>query len=817
MCKPHPKLLSWFLAITLVSGIAGWLSSGSPLHGQDLTMGAMPAPGEQIPMKAAFVVSPSGTDGTLRVTAEILDGWNTYAVDQPEGGPTPLSISLAEGFSGAKLAGPFVPDIDAHIVQEEVWDVASHKHEGTVTWTAPIRFDGSADPKTLVIPVEARGIVCTVGGSCVPFAHDLEARVTTNANDMVFEVEPEGAHAILRGWVDRTRTQPGEQALLSIEIEPEDGWLVGAWSREPSPHWQPTLVVLTRTNGATLGGAAVSVPPETLDRGGVQIEAHDERVTWTFPIRLPSEIAEGPGTFNGMVGFGTFPAESSEGESVLVGARFEFELEVGSATVMGKNGLSFSIPDSANYAGVATIAQREYEESLASAGPFSGYPVAGILGLAFLAGLILNVMPCVLPVLGIKLVSILQQGGENRRRILALNLVFALGILSVFMLFATFASFPQWVVGKWIGFEDSFGWGSLFESQGFVITMVAIVFAFGLSFLGVWEIPIPGFVAAAGAGKAAQREGYTGAFLKGVLTTLLATPCSGPLIIPAVTWATVQPPALTYLVFLFIGLGLASPFILIGIRPSLVAWLPKPGAWMETFKQLMGFALIGAAVFFLTSVTDKYRTPVLTLLLFIGIAAWLAGRITFLDSLVVRLRKWATAVATVIVGAGVAFYVLIPQYELAWGDFSRAAVEKELAAGNIVFVDFTAEWCFNCKTNKRVALNVRSTYKFFEENGVVALKGDKDKTPEVDEVLRELGNKATAIPYYAVYAPGLQRPIHFGGVSVLTPTQVRDAVQQAIDASRVATAESEGRTSLAESANRAPAASTASPSPSGPL
>ncbi len=210
---------------------------------------------------------------------------------------------------------------------------------------------------------------------------------------------------------------------------------------------------------------------------------------------------------------------------------------------------------------------------------WSDKSLATVLGLAFLAGLILNVMPCVLPVIGLKIMSFVQQAGGSRREILSLNLWFSLGLLTVFWILAGAAAFANR------------SWAEHFGSVAFMVSMIGIVFAFGLSFLGVWEIPIPGFVGSSAVQSAAEREGAIGAFSKGVLSTVLATPCAGPLMVPAVSWAIVQPTWLTFLAFTCIGLGMAAPYLLIGAFPRLIGFLPKPGPWMETFKQLMGFLL----------------------------------------------------------------------------------------------------------------------------------------------------------------------------------------------------------------------------------
>ena len=193
------------------------------------------------------------------------------------------------------------------------------------------------------------------------------------------------------------------------------------------------------------------------------------------------------------------------------------------------------------------------------------------LSFAFLGGLILNLMPCVLPVIGLKVLSFAEQGGESRLKVFGLNLAYSIGLISVFLVLASLAVFAD------------FGWGEQFTNSTFQVSMVILVFAMALSFLGVWEIPIPGFAGTGKANDLQDKEGFSGAFFKGIFTTILATPCSGPFLGTAFGYTLTLPPAMVFLFFFTAGLGMAMPYLLIGIFPSLVKWLPKPGLWMETF------------------------------------------------------------------------------------------------------------------------------------------------------------------------------------------------------------------------------------------
>ena len=235
----------------------------------------------------------------------------------------------------------------------------------------------------------------------------------------------------------------------------------------------------------------------------------------------------------------------------------------------------------AEQAAAKEVAQASAKPAASPAGTWSDKSLAVVLVLAFLAGLILNVMPCVLPVIGLKIMSFVQQAGGSRREILTLNLWFSFGLLVVFWVLAGLAAFAQK------------GWGDHFRSVEFLIAMIGIVFAFGLSFLGVWEIPIPGLCGSSKVQGAAAREGAVGAFSKGVLSTVLATPCAGPLLVPAVSWAVAQPAWLTFLAFTCIGLGMAAPYLLIGAFPALIGLSATSGSLDGYIQTVDGVPLAG--------------------------------------------------------------------------------------------------------------------------------------------------------------------------------------------------------------------------------
>ena len=240
-----------------------------------------------------------------------------------------------------------------------------------------------------------------------------------------------------------------------------------------------------------------------------------------------------------------------------------------------------------------------------------------------------------------------------------------------------------------------FGWGDLLtKSMTGSIVITSVVFAFGLSMLGVWEIPIPGLGHSNAVGKKAQEEGLSGAFFLGILTTILATPCTGPLLIPALAVTAGQPVWVTYAIFGAIGLGMALPYLLIGVYPSLISWLPKPGAWMGTFKQVTGFILMATVVFLLAGFSEKprseYLVAMLSLLLFVAIGCWWIGKSEEYSGLGKKLKAWGWGLGIIAVGAWAAFTFLgPPAHKLDWQQFSKARLGELRDESRLVFIDFT--------------------------------------------------------------------------------------------------------------------------------
>jgi thiol:disulfide interchange protein len=400
-------------------------------------------------------------------------------------------------------------------------------------------------------------------------------------------------------------------------------------------------------------------------------------------------------------------------------------------------------------------------------------PTALLMGLA--GGLILNLMPCVLPVLGLKLMSFAQQSGRARQEVFQLNLWYCAGLFAVFFVLATASVAANLGLGS-----ENLAWGEQFTSTRFNITMAAIVFAFALSFLGVWELPIPGFIGEK-AGHVQSQEGPLGAFLKGVLSTVLATPCSGPFLGPVFGFTLSQPTYVTYAVFGAIATGMALPYLLVGLFPGLVKFLPKPGAWMETLKEVLGFVMLGTVVFLFTFLDSDYFVPTFALLVGIWAACWWIGRAQQSNG-AAGFGRWVQAAALTAAVGSAAFAFLGPvKSVLPWEPFSRARLAELRDQGATVLVDFSADWCMTCKLNLATAIETNRVKAAIDANRVVPLLADwTEESPEIKAMLETLQSRS--IPVLAVFpAVRPDEPARDPIVlrDLITESQVLEAIQEA--------------------------------------
>lgn len=372
------------------------------------------------------------------------------------------------------------------------------------------------------------------------------------------------------------------------------------------------------------------------------------------------------------------------------------------------------------------------------------------LVLAFIGGLILNIMPCVLPVISLKLFGLVKYQNESRQKIFRHNFFYTLGILSTFMALAIIV-----LAFKSIGTQV--GWGFQLQSPNFIALMIIVLFVFSLNMFGMFEFATPG---GRKLGNIQTDQGFTGDFLSGILATILSTPCSAPFLGTALTFAFTSSTSSIFLIFIMIGLGLAFPFILTGFFPSLVRFLPKPGQWMNNVKKFLGLTLLLTIIWLFdvyNALVDgsSHIVKLGTALIFVlaGIAIirkkekWMSG-VAFL----IALGLFVNLSTTTIVTSNDDQTALIRDKKargLNWEPWSFEKMKEHKENQQVVFIDFTAKWCFTCKINEKLVLDTKEFKTFVADNNLKLLIGDWTKRDEViGSFLRQ--NGLVGVPAYFI-------------------------------------------------------------------
>lgn len=396
-----------------------------------------------------------------------------------------------------------------------------------------------------------------------------------------------------------------------------------------------------------------------------------------------------------------------------------------------------------------------------------------ILGGMFLGGLILNLMPCVFPVIGLKIMGFVKQAGDNRRSIALHGISFTAGVLASFAVLSGIL-----FAARTAAIKDGSalkGWGYQLQDPNIVVILVLLMFILALNMFGLFEM---GTSATSVGGKLQNKSGHTGSFFSGVLATVVATPCSAPFLGVAIGATMALPAGQFFTGFTAMALGLALPYLVLSFYPSLVEALPRPGAWMESFKQAMSFLLFGTAGYLLWVysglIGQEYLIAPIFGLCLIAIAAWVYGR-WFLPHRTQKTRIIALTIAIISLGSGI-FLTLPKEQDNLWQTWSAETVEELIAEGKPVYIDFTAQWCVTCQWNKKVAYTDK-VIALAEKKGIVFLKADKTRpNPAIEAKLKELGR--TAIPVNVLMIPGEELIIT---PEILTPGILTDLFNKVPD------------------------------------
>jgi thiol:disulfide interchange protein DsbD len=443
-------------------------------------------------------------------------------------------------------------------------------------------------------------------------------------------------------------------------------------------------------------------------------------------------------------------------------------------------------PAASGASAVPALASRSTQSGLDTGASTAGNPIK-FLFLCLLGGLILNLMPCVLPILSLKVLSIVNQHGAPASHARKHALVYTLGVLVSF-----------WALAGLVLAGRLASWGEQFQDPRFVVIMTVLMTLVALNLFGVFELILPGATTNK-ATELAGREGFSGAFFNGILAVVLGASCVAPVLAAAVGWAISQPPVVILLAFSMIGLGLALPFVLLSFFPALQKALPRPGAWMGKFKTAMGFPMLATAAWLLAQTADHFGNSgplwVGLFLVLLALAVWIYGEFHQRGA----KRRGLSAGIAVVIAVGAYGWTLEQQLHwrnppavvtgaqsasagagdsIAWQPWSAEAVAKARAAGRPVLVDFTANWCLTCQLNKKTSLEIDSVRAKLKAVNAVALLGDYTrKNPAITAELKRF--ERAGVPLVLVYPKDATQPPQLLP-TVLTPDIVLNALDAAI-------------------------------------
>ena len=676
----------------------------------------------------------SGRPFTVALRLEHEPHWHTYWLNPGTGLPTTLKWQLPDGFTAGEIQWPSPIRIKDHTgavigngYERETFLLVS------ITPPASLATGGSVELKA-----EAEWLMCA--DVCIP------------GNAKVALTLPVSADA----------SQPNAEWSPKIsDTAAEIPRVLAEWNVTASRTSDAVKLVVQRKSGAAHS-------PEELhffsDDGLIAydlpqtVAAHP---TSGYVVTLPVS-PDGPTNAKRLVGVLT-SGKGWNKDGSMHGLRVDvpFQSEGGTNASAGS---------------AAAKSQPGANPSSEGAGPTRG--LVGTLLLGLVGGLILNLMPCVFPVLGIKILGFVNQAGHARARVVAHGLVFTLGVLLSFWTLAGVLAILR-------AGGDQLGWGFQLQSPAFVFTLAVLMLVFALNLSGVFEF---GLRATSVGGNLQSKSGYTGSFLTGVLATVVATPCSAPFLAPALGAALALSTIESFAIFTAIAVGLALPYLLLSLFPSAIKLLPRPGAWMETFKQFMAFPLyatVGYLVWVLAGqVSDEGLQNVFFGLVLVALGVWFYGRWNTPGASAGRARF---GVGAMVIVAASGLWLGWPQTSMAqssgttvasgvaWKSWSKEAVEKLRAEGRIVYVDFTARWCATCQANKRLVFKSDEVLKFFADNNIATLRADwTNQDPLITAELAHYGR--SAVPFNVIWFPGKDEPTILP--ELLTAGTVLDALKK---------------------------------------
>ncbi len=662
--------------------------------------------------------------------------WHTYWKNSGDAGlPTTIAWQLPQGVTAGDILWPLpvkLPPIE----------VTTYGYNDEVMLLVPLKI--AADVPTGPITLTANVAWLECKDACVPGKDTVQATLNIGS-----ETKPSANAATIEFW--RTK----------VPLPAQDFTIHAWWETQTTNDTRPLMIQgYSLTNKAIIDSG--DFYPDSSDNFEIQ-PATENLLNQTSGFEIHKTVkkfsGDWPNQFSGVI------VITQNGRR----QGYNIQLPISNSPMAGT-------PEAAPVQAKSTPAETNTVAPLISSAasiPNASSPPAKSLATyllsAFIGGLILNIMPCVLPVIALKILGFVSEANSKPRRVRNLGFIYALGVL------VSFSAIAAVIIGfKAVG--KHVGWGMQFGSPIFVVGLITIVTLTALNLFGVFEVT-PGGKVMSVAGDLASRHGAAGAFFNGLLATILATPCTAPFFGPALAFAFSQSALVIFLILFFAGLGLASPYVLLSCNPALLKFLPKPGAWMEKFKIIIGFPMLATAVWLFCVAASVYGSRVFWLGIFLVIvacAAWIFGEFVQRG----RNRKGIAIVAILILLISGYAYALEDRLDWrnintnkdataslidesangnSWKPWTPEAVAQARAAGKPVLVDFTATWCVTCNAIVKPALENPAVEAKLKELDATTLLADYTRTPQLmTEEISKYG--AAGVPLVLVFPKNPDAP-----------------------------------------------------------
>ncbi len=717
--------------------------------------GAKAAEGPEV--KASLVaatdgVAPGGTV-TVALKLEHAAHWHTYWINPGLGMPTTIRWTLPEGFSAGPIVWPLPEALETEVGNQ-------HVYGGTVYLLTEIKVPaGLKVGETVTLSGRADWQVCEDGGSCIPQDAELKLSLPVAAMPGVV-AEVEKAAAAVRA------VQPKESAAWSVAAEVATKEVVVDGEKEEK---RVLTLTLTPGDGANADPGKVYYFDRTATVTNEKQKVRQEGGKWILEAVVDPEKPGADGFLHASKGWlagGGLPALAYKVPEAAVKAVPAVEKPVVEKPEVGDGG---AVADRADEweAGEGRIDFVDYRSDLTvndlKAGTVQSSAPPGfltVMGLMFLGGMILNLMPCVFPVLGYKIMGFAQLAGQDRRKLVMHAAAFTAGLISF-----------VWVLGLVIfvakrSFGTDVAWGFVAQSAPGSAVVVAVLFLLGLNLWGVFEI---GTSLTTVGGDLQDKGGYAGSFFSGILTTVISTPCSGPFLGVAMAYTLGQSGFVQFLLLTAFGLGIALPYVLLSTSPKVVKKLPRPGPWMETFKKALAFPMFAAAIYFMSGFMNLTGTDggvkLLFALLLAAVGVWIYGHwATPVRKAGTKAVAWVLMLGFLALATGLALSgaahkaVASGVSDEGWTVWSPKRVAELRASGRPVFVDYTTHNCLTCDLNENRVFKAPGADEVmaeFKRTNTAMLKARyaQDTTPPNVAIVRSLERfeRKANFPVYVVY------------------------------------------------------------------